>query len=44
MQGSSRPDLEFLDAKAPCGHLQPKGSVAGVVAANVPTHRRERRR
>jgi IS5 family transposase len=37
MQGSSRPDQEFLDAKTLCGHLLPEGSVTAFLAE----HRRE---
>lgn len=37
MQGSSRPDQEFLDAKALCGHLLPEGSVTAFLAE----HRQE---
>jgi len=37
MQGSSRPDQEFLDAAAVCGHLLGEGSVAAFLAE----HRRE---
>ena len=32
MQGSSKPDQEFLDAAAVCGHLLGKGSVPAFLA------------